>query len=114
MLRLLCAFVTAAFFFGIVAIAAVSGIKFGGDWGDLPGYALFAAVLWGPFLLYVLGVRTQIGTVAIGAILVGVAGYAFIRATTGEHSTSGLQILWLPLIGYPLVLVAALIDRWSR
>lgn len=94
--------------FGILLLATAAFLWDGG----FPD--ILTALLWGPFLLYLLFIRGEVATVVVGTLLVTVAAYAYMWATTGDASTLALNILWLPFIGYPLVLITGLARRRRR
>jgi len=103
------------FYFAVeFVVAAIRDVSLLGQWDDIPGQVVFTLILWGPFFLYLLAIRGATLTIWIGGALLLLGLYAYARALTGEDSTSGLQVLWLPLIGYPLVVIAGFIDRLSR
>ncbi len=52
--------------------------------------------------------------IGVGAALAALELWSIWAAVTGESSTSGLAILWIPFAGIPLVLVGWLLQTWSR
>ncbi|MDP9067904.1 MAG: hypothetical protein M3N53_06110 [Actinomycetota bacterium] len=102
---------------GLVALvlvgAAVLAALRSGDWGFVGAEILMLLVLLGPFFIYYFVLRTAEFSIAIGALLVATATYAavdFLRATDRGSSTAALAVLWVPMIGYPVVAVGAFLD----
>lgn len=86
-------------------------------WGFIGSALLMAALLFGPFVIYHFALRTPEFSIGIGVLLVAAAIYSvveMINAMGRGSSTAGLALLWLPLIGYPVVAVGAFLDRLSR
>jgi hypothetical protein len=86
----------------------------GQRWSFIASGLLFGGIVLGPYVIYYFGITAKELSVVIGAVLIGLTIWAVYAAFTSPSSTGGLKILWVPFIGYPLVLVAVFIDWLSR
>ena len=82
--------------------------------GALPGGLVLVGLLGGlPLLSYVFGIRSLAGSVFAGsamlAVIIGTTLYVIGEAAS---STAPLGYLTLPLVGFPLVIVAVVLD-WA-
>ena len=75
---------------------------------------LFAGLAIGPFVLYAATVRSREVAWAAGVALVLLTGWAVFRAFTDSNSTAGANLLWIPVVGYPVAIAGALFDRTVR
>ena len=70
--------------------------------------------VWGPFLVYAAALRTKGGAIATGSALLGIAIWTYLyvagRFEVGS-STAPLGILYLPLLGWPALALAILLER---
>jgi hypothetical protein len=72
------------------------------------------ALLLAPVALYAAFIRTDALVVVVGTGLVALQTWSTWAAFTGESSTSGLAILWIPVAGVPFVLVGWFVDAMAR
>ena len=71
-------------------------------------------VLWGPFLLYFAAIRTRPGTLIVGIGLLSITAWAFWLAFTDDNSTAAANLLWIPLVNYPMVAAAWAAERFTQ
>lgn len=109
--------------FGAIVPGAIAVLLFGmsfwvalseGDWAHVPASLPFALLILGPFAIYYFLISSREFLLVIGVSLVCVSAWAVLRAFTDTNSTAGLNVLWIPTIGYPLAAIGALLDRISR
>ncbi len=79
-------------------------------WTTLSIAGLFAL----PCFAYAVVIYRRTFVIGVGAALAALELWSIWAAVTGESSTSGLAILWIPFAGIPLVLVGWLLQTWSR
>jgi hypothetical protein len=83
-------------------------------WRELPAMLTFTAMIFSPFLFYLLVVRTSTFALVIGGMLVAISSWTLIGLMTSTSSTAGLIVLWIPHLGYPIVAVGGFLDWLSR
>ena len=83
-------------------------------WLELVMTLPFIAMIFSPFPLYFLGIRTITFTVLLGGLLLAITVWVAAAMMTSTSSTAGLMVLWIPFLGYPLVAVGGLLDWLSR
>jgi hypothetical protein len=71
-------------------------------------------MIWGPFFVYGGALRTRVGSIATGVVLLGIAAWTYLyvdhRFDIGS-STAPIGFLYLPFYGWPLVGFAVLLER---
>jgi hypothetical protein len=102
------------FAFGLLGLAVLLGGL--ASLGALPGGLVLVVILGGPLLLgYFFGVRSLAGSVLGGlAMLAVIIGTTLYVLDERASSTAALGYLALPVVGIPLVVVMALLDRAIR
>lgn len=75
---------------------------------------VFLALTAAPPVLYGVLIHRRFPVVVVGAALTALEIWCIWVAQTGESSTSGLALLWIPFGGIPLVLLGRLWQTWTR
>ena len=86
------------------------------DESDLPLVTtlVFLAIMAAPPVLYATLIHRKLPVIVVGAALTALELWSIWAAQTGESSTSGLALIWIPFGGIPLVLIGRIVQTWAR
>ncbi|HVF54206.1 MAG TPA: hypothetical protein VNC78_11475 [Actinomycetota bacterium] len=98
---------------GIIMIVAAS-VWLASEDGDIPFIALVAALSCIPFVLYMMLVKSKVGIILTGLVLVLVTGALYVSMLGGDSSTGALAFVVSPIVNIVIFGFGWIIDLIAR